>query len=241
MRKQIVLIAAVAVAVAACEQATERLASPADAVFTKGISGPTWVYGTFLISGGGGSGFEPGENAHPQGLGSCRLDDGTVSENEADNTTWFNSAGQWTNSKFCQGSESTADRVCNIGQLSATYALGSDNENLNFDVGQSAEYDAVNNPNPDLFVHWRQVQNDTRGKGILNVGYDCDDESEGVGTIDLSEFDADHNRFETTPAYDRGLDATGVSVQSEHGVGAMTEFAWHYRCQAGAQKSEGCE
>lgn len=221
-----VLALAATLTVAACADGTGTFAAADDLLLTRGISGPTWVDGYFTLAGGGGGGFAPGENAHPQGLGSCRQANGTVSGNPADNTTWFNPAGHWTNAKFCEGTPA-GDRFCTIADVPATYALGSENENLNFELSAAAE------PTADLFIHYRTTQNDTRGLGILGFSYDCGTGLAAGGSMDLSGFAADPGNLFGPYGAGRQVSSSTVIVNTPDGNGTGATLHWLYRERVG--------
>jgi hypothetical protein len=259
MRKIYLVGAALAaLALSACTEPAQDITSP-DLQVAMGKStssysysnGPMWVQGEFSFAGQiESSGFEPGQNGHPQGYGDCRKSDGTISSTTSENVVWFNEQGNKTNSKFCAGDDVTGvadDVVCTIDGLNegmgipATYAFGgtsgpgtspqsAQNENVNFlsDALQQAA---------DLFVHYQAKGNKTTALGLLVVNYSCDDQSSGEAYLPLGQFAGPGNPFASTSLAGRSLNTTGVKIYSDNPaetvLGDLDSLYWTYRDRVG--------
>jgi hypothetical protein len=244
-------LAASALLLAGCSDNPFSPFADADPQFTQDVSGPTWVYGSFATTAGASP---AGVNAHPRNAGSCRQADGTIDlANPQNNTTWFNPQGRWTNAKFCQGAAGGAATTCSF-RIEATYAQLTNNDNLNFLVINAADYDAVTNSNPDLFVHYRGNQDDTRGRGVLNFSYTCLVGLGGTGSLDLEQFAKNPGSLflaPPNPIIARPAPALGnfehelktnqppapqtwiQVVTSVHGSANLLWLAWDYRSRVG--------
>lgn len=256
---------------AACSDSPTAAVAPDAAMFNAGgvantDNGPVWVNGefTFELTTAGGTdngAVPPGVNMHPQAGtkpgGSCRQADGTVdSADPRNNTVWYNSKGQQqTAAKFCQGKSGEASAVeviivtCTIHPLRATYAMGSGNKALNFDATQTAGFTEEmaadeNLVPPDLFVHYRLKQNDTRGVGIAGIEYSCDNNvGRGSGTLNLTKFSKSPGSS-FVPFREDGVvvgqaltlvsSALNVTLPSNGSNLALTELSWVYRSRVGS-------
>jgi len=202
-------------------------------------NGPTYVLGGFSLTvEGSGEAFEPGANAHPQGLGECRDESGDVNEIKALNTVWHGpgQSGADTSAKFCEGTEGDAEPLvlaCTIDApgIPATYAAqannpGEGNENLNFLTDEEGDVD-------DQFVHYNSQHNETSAKGDVEFAYSCESEVTGVATIDLSLWNVAGSVFVERDEDSRQLEIDGQTVGTDLGDGEMESLYWVFRSRVG--------
>jgi hypothetical protein len=219
----------------ACQDETALSPSDTPSLVKTSINpnGPVWVLGTFTLTIQISAG-DAGENKHPQGLGHCAQQDGTVSNDPADNIYWFapGNPTQVTGAPFCQASQDPVSHTvtCTIDNagLPATYAFGtggqgipsgnqtSNNENLNFHSDLIPQQ-------LDQFVHYQAPtlkgkKGNTTGKDETAFTFTCDDGTVGDAYIALDGFNAPGTNLfgrGTQPAgSDRWLDvsSSGIAV-----------------------------
>jgi hypothetical protein len=241
MMKKLALLPLAALAfAAACADTPTALQAPDGAAFTRDVSGPTWVNLVFSFEVlGGGAGL----NKHPQGKGTCRNEAGVANPNPAQAdpayTFWYNQAGNRTNAPFCQDTTAGESVTCSVDpeqRVRATYAQNPTDKtnNLNFDIDQEA------NGGSDLYVHWRQQQNDTRGLGTLEFSYACADGSGGTATLDLAQFASAGTLFSAQDPWkqsgDRGLRTNNPEIwlnTTGHDDLRLQYIYWTYRERVG--------
>lgn len=278
MKKFALLPTAVLAFSAACSDAPTAAVAPEAALFNvtmtpNTVNGPVWVNGEFTFTierSGEGSGLviPAGQNMHPQAPsaegGTCRDANGNIG-NTTSHTFWYNKQGRvQTSAKFCQGKGGGAAAseivviTCTVNAIPATYASGTGwpvggNEALNIDPTTSTLYDpdAELAALPDLFVHFRSKQNDTRGAGSIRAAYTCDnDVPAGNVQIDLTKFAASggtgnnnlfiNNMGENNAPVGRALTmVNNVLSLSANPVGfqndlALTELSWVFRSRVGS-------
>ena len=282
MKKLALLPIAALAFTAACEDTpTSADLSPAEApvlnTTNTNNNGPVWVDAQFtfnlVTTGSGATGKAAGVNGHPQaGLpagGTCRDASGQVAPagGGAAFTFWYNQKGQVrTSAKFCEevagstGESTTIVVTCDLAPFPATYAAGSGNEALNVDASAFYEVSEDLPVLPNLFVHYRARQNDTRGTGTVDAKYTCDRRTDGsvatvsapgiggTATLKLNAFSQTGGTLfvdnkEGAALVGRGLilpagananTALTVTLPS-NGTGlALTDLSWVFRSRVGA-------
>jgi hypothetical protein len=250
MNKKYIMSAAAAMVLGVVACADMPTMSPDDALMKRGqgqgagqggetgqnYNGPTWVLGEFALTiEGVGESFDPGENAHPQGKGTCKDGTGEVNGDKSLNVIWHAPGNDRadTSAKFCAGSEEDGEPIvltCTIDApgIPATYAAngnspGRGNENLNF----------VTDGDVDLFVHYKDNSNSTDAAGILELAYSCDLGVEGSASIDLGDWAGPGNLFIDRDAESRQLKVEGHTVVTDLGDGALKNLYWTFRSRVG--------
>lgn len=254
-----------ALAVIACTDAATRDVTSPDLSIratknptpTNNPNGPVWVLGNLDLN-LGIEGTVPGENAHPQGKGTCRDENGNIGDSPTD-TIWYNDKGHATGNPFCKGSTGIASTFTNCEvtstSLPATYSLGgggstgypvdpqtSANENLNFhsdlipvDTAQFIHYAAPTK---------KGLKGVTTAKSQTAFSFSCT-EADFDGYVALGDLDGSSgNLFSSSgdPAGTRHVNLNGglaVSVYATGdgpytagdlvGTGTLTSMYWAFR------------
>jgi hypothetical protein len=239
-------LAALAFTAACADVPTAVAPSGASFDHNNEVNGPTLVVGTYVKPGASTTYVNTHPRAGTRQGGSCRAESGAEDSN---GPIWYNPEGHRTSASHCalpSGGGAGATITCTFS-VNATFAaqahdVTSGNQHLNFDVTKAVGYDAVNNPNPDLFVKYfangqGENSNNTVGEGMLSFTATCTNgtTTQESGTLNLNGFDAiGSNLF----SYDRTsnppvgrLDVSNASVVVGANTYALTGLTWEYRSE----------